>query len=353
MNQRPVIVVGTGRCGSTLLSQMVRLHPDLLSVSEVFSFVTDLGTRIEQAFPLGLISGRRFWEILATPQPRQSILLANQLQMAEVIYPWETGRFAPAELPPILQGMLPHLDGVDPDRLFDALEQEIPGWAAAPAAEHYLRLFRLLTRRFGKEQWVERSGGSLRVVERLVETFPDAAIVHLVRDGRDTALSMSKHIGFRMAILCGLQAETLGLDPYESSDRTDEADLSDELAETLPEHFTKAAFNRFDLPASLCGHYWTGEIVSGLKALEKIEPASVLTVRYEDLLIDSAGVLQRFGDFAGCVTPQDWLADAGSLVRDQAPRWRSLPADQRKALTEACRPGFDALQQLGLNWNDR
>ena len=30
-------VVGTGRCGSTLLSRLLREHPDVLSMSEFFS----------------------------------------------------------------------------------------------------------------------------------------------------------------------------------------------------------------------------------------------------------------------------------------------------------------------------
>jgi hypothetical protein len=40
----PVFVVGTGRCGSTLVSNILRAHPGVLSLSEFFTFITDLGT---------------------------------------------------------------------------------------------------------------------------------------------------------------------------------------------------------------------------------------------------------------------------------------------------------------------
>ncbi len=44
----PVFIVSTGRCGSTMLSDMVRMHPKLLSVSEFFAML-----------PLGALRGRR------------------------------------------------------------------------------------------------------------------------------------------------------------------------------------------------------------------------------------------------------------------------------------------------------
>ncbi len=350
MSGRPIIVVGTGRCGSTLLSQIVRAHPDVLSVSEVFSFVTDLGARIERAFPLGCIDGRQFWQILAQPQPRQSILLENHRQMAEVVYPLHQGRFSPNALPPILQAMVPHVEPGQPDELFDSLSDEVATWPAAPVADHYRRLFQSLAGRFGKRQWVERSGGSLRVVERLIDAFPEAGIVHLVRDGRDTALSMSRHIGFRMAMLCGLQTEILGVDPYECSDRSDEADLSEELVDTLPENFTADAFDRFDLPSALCAHYWSGEIVSGLKALERVPSSSLLTMRYEDLIADPAYTMQRMCDFAGYGAPARWVAEASAMVRNEQPRWPQLPPEEQRDLLDACGAGFDALERIGIGW---
>ena len=37
----PTYVVGTGRCGSTMLSNMLREHPKVLSISEFFGFVRE------------------------------------------------------------------------------------------------------------------------------------------------------------------------------------------------------------------------------------------------------------------------------------------------------------------------
>jgi len=340
----PVLVVGTGRCGSTLVSRMVREHPQALSVSELFSFVSDLGMRIDRALPARWLDGTEFWSILAEPQPRQSILLRHGLQMPEVIYPWSQGRFTPETgLPPILQGLVPLLDPDDPDALFDDIGRAMTVRPVADIAEHYRAFFSFLMHRFGRRLWVERSGGSLRVVRQLIELFPEAKIVHVVRDGRDVALSMSRHIGFRMALVCGLQLDMLGTDPYESDDRSEEEDLDDDLAALLPEHFSADAFRALDLDAALLGHYWSGEIVNGLEALSRTAPDRLLTLQYERLLADPVESVKELGQFmTGDVCP-DWVESAAAMVEPQAPRWPSLPARLRAELELACAPGAEAL----------
>jgi len=360
MTDRPVLVLGTGRCGSTLLSSMVRDHPEAVSISELFSFITDLGMRIERAFPTGPIGGPDFWSILAEPQPRQSMLLANDRRMPEVLYPCDRGRFSIEDgVPPILQALLPHLDPDDPDRLFDDLAAAIAERGPAPVGDHYRATFEHLAdltgemvgQRADRRFWVERSGGSLRLAERLLATFDDAKVIHLVRDGRDTAVSMSRHAGFRMALVCSLQAEMLGVDPFDSDDRSEEDDLSEELAAVLPEHFTGAAFDAVDLPPGLCGHYWSGEIVAGLGALAAVPAERLLTVRYEDLVADPESTVATIDTFLTGRVNSRWVERASQRVEVRPPRWTELPPHEQTELTMACRPGFDALAEHGLNWS--
>ena len=61
--------------------------------------------------------------------------------------------------------------------------------------------------------WVERSGSSIDYVDGLLGLFPRARIVHLVRDGREVALSMRNHAAYRMAVqlLYGVMPD--GVDP--------------------------------------------------------------------------------------------------------------------------------------------
>lgn len=345
-------IVGTGRCGSTLVSEVLRLHPEVASLSEVFSFATDLGCRIDRVFPTDPMSGPQVWAVLGSAWPRQNLMLRHDVAMDEVLYPWRGGhRFtAQTGVPAICQAALPHLSA-DPDTLYDALGSFVRALPTADAGTQYRRVFEWLAERHGARCWAERSGGSLRIVRRLREAFPEARFVHLVRDGRDTALSMSRHAGFRMVFAAFQLVEGLGVDPFESPDRRWESDLSDELAALLPERFTREAFLALDTPPPLCGHYWSGEIRAGLKDLQGLGPDRLLTLRYEDLLAQPADSASRLIAFLrhGEVDPA-WVARAAARVGRGRSQWRTLPERARAQLERACAPGLEALAAQGLTW---
>jgi Sulfotransferase family len=345
----PIFIVGTGRCGSTMLSTMLRDHPAILSLSEFFTFVTDLGTRIPQAFPIGHVDREQFWRILSTCYPKQNIMLQHQVAMDEVLYPYtsERARYnAQTGVPALLQTTLPHLTS-DHDHLFDEVQAFVMALAPATIQVQYQRLFTWLQRRFGRQRWVERSGSSLRVVARLYQHFPDAKFVHIVRDGRDCALSMSRHYGFRMVLIAFYLLEVLGCDPYEDTDRSGVEDLPDELYSFLPEHFDAEAFRTYDVAPSLYGHYWSGELLHGLATLAQIPQESVLTLHFEDFLSDPERPLRELISFIDpAYVDENWLCHAASLVRPVRSAWQTLPPLEQTQLERACQVGFDALQMF-------
>lgn len=347
----PLFVVGTGRCGSTLLSSLLRDHPQVLSISELFSYVTDLGSCIAQAFPAAPLDGREFWRRMAACLPRETLLLRHGLYMPELEYPLGRGRYdAQTGIPALAMTVLPHLDP-EPDALFDELGAAMCERGLAAMPDHYRAMFEWLRVRQGRAAWVERSGGSLRIVARLVEAFPEARFVHLVRDGRNTAISMSRHVGFRMAMIGYALLELLGVDPFESDDRSEVDDLPDELAALLPEHFTAEAFWRYDIPPVLCGHYWSGELVRGLAVLRELPPERVMTLRYEHLLADPRASITALDRFLA-LGPRDdaWLESCVARVGRGRSAWTALPDAEQRELARACAPGFAALAELGLHW---
>lgn len=348
-----IFVVGTGRCGSTLVSSLLRAHPEVTSISELFPFVTDLGSRVAPAFPEGDVTARELWDLLATCRPRQSAMLRLDVAMPEVLYPWRDGRHrfdARSGVPPVSQVTLPHLSD-DPDALFDRLREAVGDFAPAPIGVQYRRLFEWFARREGTSCWAERSGGSLRIAHRLLAHFPDARFVHIVRDGRDTAVSMSQHTGFRMVFTSFQIMETLGVDPFETDARPFVSDLDDELAALLPEHCTREAFLRFATPPPLCGHYWSGEILEGLAAIGGLGDDRLLTLRYEDFLAEPRATVRRLGAFVrrGRVD-QAWAEAAAATIRRPRSAWRELAPKQRDQLEHACAPGFAALAEHGIVW---
>ena len=110
-------IVGTGRCGSTLLSRMLSDHPQVLSIFEFFN-----GLDVSRRFAPGRFSGPDFAALISAEQPFVTAVLRRGYEVAEIVYPYgPAARYRSGQpLPWILVSMLPRLCA-DPDSLFDDL----------------------------------------------------------------------------------------------------------------------------------------------------------------------------------------------------------------------------------------
>jgi hypothetical protein len=163
----PTFIVGTGRCGSTMLSNMLREHPQLLSLSEFYGILVDGGGRTAAIFSGLPMDGRQFWSMIAEIAPFTSFCLRRRIPCAEWLYPSDApgARFSSQTgVPAILVTTLPHLTD-DHDALFDILHEEVIGWPRAPLGAQCERLFGWLTTHFHKRLWIERSGAGLSMIE--------------------------------------------------------------------------------------------------------------------------------------------------------------------------------------------
>jgi len=347
-----VFVVGTGRCGSTLLSNMFRQNDKLLSISEFFAFTTDLGTLIQQSFPKGKVSASYFWGVIGTPHAKQNLMLREGIAMKEVLYEvTDTSVFnLETGVPAIMQTTLPHISS-DADKLFYELKDYILSLPDSSIDKFYSLLFEWLKSRMDKIIWIERTGGSLRIVHRLYHLFPDAKFIHIVRDGKSCAMSMEKHYGFKMVMIVYQLMEILGVDPFVDDNREWEGDLSDDIASLLPENFDVEQFNNYSVSPSLYGHYWSGEIIQGLKEMEMIPDEQKLTIKYEDLLTHPDFAMRQIASFIGEeLTSAEWIENCISQIRKPKSDFEDLEANQQKLLEDACRPGFEALEKANISY---
>lgn len=333
----PRFVVSSGRCGSTLLSQMLHLHRDVLSLFDLFV------TLIPLAFPTGPVSGEQFWELLTRPRRQHTLMLRLGISTPEMRYRPGLGRRFTAEtgVPPLLLIALPHLVE-DPDALLDELGEVVPTFDARPIGEQYDRLFTWLCQRLDRTVWVERSGSSLDWLDDLIAHFPDARFVHLYRDGRDCAVSMALHDGFKFPALGRRLQRRLGVDPYQSDLEPAKA-VPRSVSPFMPETFDRERYLALRLPVAEQGRTWSRMVVRGCELMGQLDPDRVLPLRYETLLAEPICTLRRLASFLEIAADEPWLEHAASLVRQQPPRWTRLPEPERRELIEACGPGMRLL----------
>jgi len=332
---RPVerFIVGTGRCGSTLLSRMIAECPAAASLCEVLN-----GLDVQRRFQPAAMTGPEFAALVTAEQPVLTATLRRGYPVEEVVYPFGRGRFRRGEAMPYIAGAcLPRLTS-DPDALLDALVAFARALPPAPPAEQYRRLFAWLAERHGRACWVERSGSSIEYLPALAAAFPEARFLHLHRDGRETALSMREHHAYRVPISLLYRAPARGGRPA-----TDFGPI-DFAAEPRPGDPISLILAARP-PAALFGRYWSDQLVRGLPAAAQLPPGRWLSLRFEDLVAKPEDSLARGAEHLA-LPGGAWLARAAALVRGAPPaRYPGLPREEAERLAEACRPGEAALRE--------
>ena len=209
-------------------------------------------------------------------------------------------------------------------------------------AAQYRHLFEWLREHFERRVWVERSGGSLLSLPRLRRLFPEARVVHVYRDGRDTALSMSRHPAFQIMLATLDRLQRLGLRPLEN---TAEAGPVGSLLALLFMRLVnpgKMIRRSFDLAAY--GGLWGQMILRGQKLLASLPADQVLALRYEDVLQRPHEKLRELIEFIDPSLSNDvWLREAARIPLPNPPRYPSLDPETQRRLTETCAPGLQAL----------
>jgi hypothetical protein len=322
-------IVGTGRCGSTLLSRMLAEHPDVCSIFEFFTGL-DWGRR----FAGDSVDAADFAELISRPQPIIDAVLRRGYFVEEVTYPFGRGRFARGDtMPWILVSMLPRLAD-DPDRLFDEVMRFARRLPVQPLRDHYRALFEWLTAHTGRRCWIERSGSSIDYLASLYATFPEALVVHIHRDGREAALSMREHHAYRVPIslmydapvASGRRPSELGALDLTAAPRSD-----DPISQILASRPPVEAF----------GRYWSDQVIRGADALVHTDAAHFLAVRFEDLIATPKEVLQAIAAFFGFSGDDRWLSRGAGLVR-------GVPASRFPGLSEGERAALDAASRAGM-----
>lgn len=133
-------VVGVPRSGTTLLRLQLDAHPQLAIPPETG------------------------WALAVADEPSGPAELAARLRALET---WPDAEIGDAELDAVLTG-------VDP-------------WSTG---EGLRALYRAYARRHGKPRWGDKTPLHLEHLPRITELLPEAHVVHIIRDGRDVAVSL-------------------------------------------------------------------------------------------------------------------------------------------------------------------
>jgi hypothetical protein len=316
-------VVGTGRCGSTLLSRMLSLNEQVLNLFELFSGIDQFFR-----FQPEPVTGTELAEQLRLDHPMLTMVMKRGGSVPEVVYPFDDpgSRYQLGDAVPwALAIAIPRISD-EPDALFDELIHFVEGAPRAPLSVHYRVIFEWLTRRLDKVCWLERSGNSIDYLGELKELFPEARFVHIHRDGREAALSMREYAPLRVsvAVMNGLVGEI----EYSHEGLT-------QLEREKPREID--ALLAANPPIELFGAYCSDQIRRGYEARARFAEDSVLDVRFEDLVTRPEPILAEISEFLELPPDDTFVERAAALSHGMPPlRAPELDADEYRRLDASC-----------------
>lgn len=325
-------IVGTGRCGSTLLSRMLAENPATMSAFEFFN-----GLDATRRFAVDPVSGEEFAALISAEQPFVTAVLRRGYEVSEITYPFgaDSRHQRDDPLPWILVSMLPRLSP-DPDRLYDEVMAYCAVLPRQHLSRHYRALFEWLRERCGCDLWIERSGSSIDYLGGLCDFFPDARFLHIHRDGPEAALSMREHHAYRLPIAL----------LYRPEGGSDEAAAIARALRAEPERddpISRILASR--PPVEYYGRYWSDQVLRGAEVLPRLGAGQYRELRFEDLVTRPHEILRSISEFFELEPKGDgWIERAASLVRGIPPtRFDRLPVAEQAVLSDACLPGSACL----------
>ena len=324
-----------------MISQMLNKHPAILSLSEFFSL---LGLN---AFTGRRVTGEYIWQLYSEPAGQMSII--ERESFGELLYPFSDPqtRFSATTLPPIMAITVPHLTDEYED-LYDEIGRFVRAQPKMLPSDHYRSLFTWLGLQLSKKLWIERHGGSLVMASRLLRHFPEARVVHIFRDGRETTLSMSKHPSFRIILALMRRGKKIGLDLYRLLEKLEERDrLTCWLAkfQWLRSDVDSLLNKQSDL--SEFAELWSKMIETGHRVFGHFPPDRLLNLRFEDILENPEREVKRLIRF---ISPElednAWVKEVVQIPRQKSSKFVLLDPNTQREITTACRPGLERLGYL-------
>jgi hypothetical protein len=228
-------IVGCGRSGTTILRLMLNAHPDL-AVPPESHFLRRVAEQPERTTPAGLL---------------ESALSSE--------------RFADW--------------GIDPDEVRAQAVQHPP----SSLAEATDLLFSSYAQAHGKARWGDKTPPYVMCMDGLAKILPDARFVHIIRDGRDVALS-----------------------------------------------YSSVSFGPRDDPVAQA-EFWSRRVEAGRRSGERLGSRRYLEVRYEHLVSDPETVLKQI------CRSIDLPFDA-SMLGYQTTVEEALPSSKKAFHTNADKP---------------
>ena len=282
--RKPIFIVGSGRSGTTILYNLLALHPELCW----FSHLTDRFPEFPQLAVLHRVFG--------------APLIGNSMKRQLV------KRTRPSIRPSEAGNIYHSYCGFENSRRMTEDELTVEMEAK------FKRLVEGHLKASGRPRFMSKQTANTQRIRTIHRMFPDAFYVHIIRDGRAVAASLSRVEWWKQIDIWWLG---------------DKAARWEEMGRE---------------PLELCALHWQHDVEEILHSKHLFEDR-YLEVRYEDLVHDPRNIVVKVAAFCGLSEFGELCEFIPEKLENMNYKWETqLTAAQRQVLQETI---GDFLAQLG------
>ena len=188
--QQPIFIVSSGRTGSTLISRILNNHKKICIISDLIEPVGDNRFFEDNK----KVSSFEFFNLISRRTSLSRIYYWRKKKTKELLYlPKEDNNISCLNcytIPFVFKNV---------PKTFNELKKKFSNRNnCKKKSEHLANFFEFFKNKAKKKIYVERTGGALHHIDKILKFYPNSKIVLNLRDPIETAISMRNYPFFRM-----------------------------------------------------------------------------------------------------------------------------------------------------------
>jgi len=182
--------MSSGRTGSTLISKIINAHKDICIISDLIEPIGD-NRFIKKN---NLITNKEYYNLINRKTSKSRIYYWRKFKTKELLYLPKNDN----DVSLLNCYTLPFLFK-NPKEYKIKIEKEfLKKNSLKKKSKHLIDYFNLLKKKTKKKFFVERTGGALHHIDKILNFYPNAKIILNLRDPLETSISMRNYPFFRM-----------------------------------------------------------------------------------------------------------------------------------------------------------
>ncbi len=301
-NQKPIFIVASGRSGSTLIANILNRHKKICIISDLIEPVGD-----NRFFEKNINVERKYYFNLIQRQTSLSrIFYWRKKETKELLYMPKND----TDVSLLNCYALPFLFNNKVKKFYELSKKIfLKDKRKKRKSEHLKDYFNILKNLSKKKIYVERTGGALHHIEKILNFYPNSKIILNIRNPLETVISYRKHPFFRMYYLM-----------------------------LKKKRFTKWNFNKF-LDYSEYSKMLNNWYLKFFKHYKRINKKNFCYYHYENLLENPKENLEKIILFILNVKKLDnyskkFILRESRKIKPNRPKFKSLSLNSRKKVSK-------------------